>query len=138
MERLKERLEAAKKALMHLKESAGVENPPLEKRDAAIKRFEYSWEALWKAAQRYLLVCGGIEDNSPKGVIRRCREAGFLSDEQAILAIEMVDARNLTSHTYDQDLASRVYDRLEAYASLMDVWLQQLELAVGDSGKKKE
>jgi len=64
MERLKKRLEVAKKALMTLQE---LENKPESKmrRDATIQRFEYSFEAMWKAAKQYLNDIEGLDLGSP-------------------------------------------------------------------------
>jgi hypothetical protein len=54
MDRLTLRIETARRALGTLEELAGE---PATKviRDASIQRFEYSFEALWKAAQAVLL-----------------------------------------------------------------------------------
>ncbi len=74
-------------------------------RDAAIQRFEYSFEAVWKAAQRYLRVVEGSVEASPKSVVRASIASGLLEEGDGRLALVMVDDRNLTSHTYHEDLA---------------------------------
>lgn len=56
MERLNERFAMAKRALETLQELLALERPSRVERDAAIQRFEYTCEAVWKAAQRYLQV----------------------------------------------------------------------------------
>lgn len=120
MERLKERLDIARRALTSLKELAILEQPSQIERDAAIQRFEYTCEALWKAAQRYLSVIEGLNIGSPKGCIRACRELGLLTDEQAVLGLEMVDDRNLTVHTYNEAVAEGIYHNLhQQYAELL-------------------
>ena len=48
MDRLGQRIAVTQKALGWLKKSAGARNPSTEKRDAAIKRFGYTVEAMWK------------------------------------------------------------------------------------------
>ena len=60
MERLNERLVIARRALSTLQELLGLEAPSRVERDAAIQRFEYTCEAVWKAAQRYLQDVEGI------------------------------------------------------------------------------
>jgi len=60
VERLKERLAIARRALSTLQELVRLEHPSPVERDAAIQRFEYTCEAVWKAAQRYLLEVEGI------------------------------------------------------------------------------
>lgn len=59
MERLKERLAIAQRALTTLEELLALPHMSPVERDAAIQRFEYTFEACWRAAQRYLLVVGG-------------------------------------------------------------------------------
>jgi hypothetical protein len=59
MERLKERLLVAFRALGTLKELASIDAPTAIERDAAIQRFEYSFEAVWKAVMRYLNMVEG-------------------------------------------------------------------------------
>ena len=78
MERLILRLALARKALATLVEVL-VDKPSAIQRDAAIQRFEYSFEALWKAAQLYLRIQEGVEAASPKAVIRAAGAAKSLS-----------------------------------------------------------
>ena len=92
----------ARRALSTLQELVRLEHPSQVERDAAIQRFEYTCEAVWKAAQRYLLEVEGISAGSPKASIRACREVGLLSDDQAAIGLEMIDDRNLTVHTYNE------------------------------------
>lgn len=96
-------------------------------RDAAIQRFEYTFEAFWKALQAYLREVEGLEGASPKGVIRLAREAGLLGEEEARLALGMVDDRNLTVHTYSESLAWAIFRRLPDYARLMEQVLGRLQ-----------
>lgn len=77
MERLKERLALARKALSTLTELLVTESPSKVERDAAIQRFEYTFEAVCKAAGRYLLVMEGINVGSPKSIVRATREIGY-------------------------------------------------------------
>jgi nucleotidyltransferase substrate binding protein (TIGR01987 family) len=118
MGRVLERIQAAEKALATLKEPAYLEAPTPVERDAAIQRFEYTFEAFWKALQTYLREVEGLEGGSPKGVFRLARGAGLLLDEEARLA--MVDDRNLTVHTYNEALAQAIFRRLPHYTRLME------------------
>lgn len=129
MERLNERLALARKALATLSEVL-VEKPSDIQRDAAIQRFEYSFEAVWKAAQLYLRVHEGTEVASPKAVIRAADSVQVLSPEQASLALAMADDRNLTVHTYNEGLADLLYSRLRGYHALMDAWLGTMQSAL--------
>ena len=126
MGRLKQRLELARKALVTLDELVGISKPTPIERDAAIQRLEYSFEAVWKTAQRYLYDIEGVEVASPKAVIRASFAAGLLDEQATRLALEMVDDRNLTSHTYNEGLAELIFSRLNKYARLMNSWIASM------------
>ena len=126
MDRLAERLTVAAKALATFGELVDLTEPQPNQRDAAIKRFEYSFEAIWKAAQHCLRQLDGIEVASPKGVIRACRQAGLLTDPESAAALAMVDDRNLATHTYNETLAASLYRRLGEHHRLLEAWLRRL------------
>jgi nucleotidyltransferase substrate binding protein (TIGR01987 family) len=130
VERLRQRLATARQALQTLEEVIHIPNPTLIERDATIQRFEYSFEAVWKAAKQYLRDREGIDVASPKGVIRKCREVGLLNEAEAIHALEMVDDRNLTSHTYNDRLAQEIYLRIKRHFPLLNQWLERMESAL--------
>ena len=41
----------------------------------------------------------------------------------------MVDDRNLTSHSYDEEIAEQIYARLPSYADLVGAFLQKIDEA---------
>jgi nucleotidyltransferase substrate binding protein (TIGR01987 family) len=127
MERLVQRLDMARKALGTFEEVMQIESPSSIERDAAIQRFEYTFEAMWKAAKQVLLDIEGVDVASPKGVIRTCREVQLLNEEEAIEALQMVDDRNLTVHTYNEALSLEIYSRLPLYVSFFRTWLHRLQ-----------
>jgi nucleotidyltransferase substrate binding protein (TIGR01987 family) len=126
VERLEQRLEMARRALTTFHELSDLTSPTTVERDAAIQRFEYTFEAVWKAAQRFLHVREGRAEGSPKGVIRGCREVGLMSDADTTAALAMADDRNLTVHTYNEALAIALYGRFGGHAALFDRWLAGL------------
>lgn len=127
MGRVLERIQVAEKALATLKELAFLQDPSPVERDAAIQRFEYTFEAFWKALQVYLREVEELEGASPKGVIRLAREGGLLGEEEARLALGMVDDRNLTVQTYNESLAQAIFRRLPEYTRLMEQVLGRLQ-----------
>ena len=127
MERVAERLAMAESALVRLAEAMALEKPSALERDAPIQRFEFTFEALWKAARIFLAVREGIDSASPKGVIRACRETGLFSEDDAELALTMTDDRNLTVHTYNEPLAIVIHERLRRYYPLMVRWLAAMQ-----------
>ena len=127
MDLTERRLTDARKSLMTLFELCVLKEPTAIERDAAIQRFEYSFETVWKSAQQVLLN-EGFEANSPRTVIRSSRIINALSDEQTEDALRMLSDRNLTSHTYKSTLAKEIFGRLAGHARLLDSWLSALEI----------
>ena len=130
MERTLERLSTARKALESLQALTLDEDVSDIVRDAAIQRFEYTFEAVSKAAQRYLRDVEGLELASPKSIARACFQVGVLSEEEVRLSLAMVDDRNLTVHTYNEGLAQQIFSKLMRYAELMNDWLKAMEKRV--------
>jgi len=127
VERLKERFEVAQKALVTLREVLAETNPTVIVRDAAIQRFEYTFEAVWKAGQEFLRTQEGIDVGSPKGVMRGLFQTGYLNERQTELGLKMVDDRNLTSHTYSEGLSEHIFRELPQYATLMQSCLSVIK-----------
>lgn len=120
------RLSEARQALRTLQELSDLARPSEVERDAAIQRFEYTFEAIWKSAQA-VLAREGFTADSPRSAIRHCRSLAILDDVQAVAALKMMEDRNLTVHTYKRDLAVAIYDRLAEYARLLDAWLAGMD-----------
>ena len=76
-------------------------------RDGVIQRFEYTFELCWKFLQRELKQLGVIVGN-PKDVFREAQKSALIIDVQ--VWFEFLKARNLTSHTYNENTAKEVYD----------------------------
>jgi nucleotidyltransferase substrate binding protein (TIGR01987 family) len=127
MERLQERLISAKKALDSLQKLVTINQPNDVERDASIQRFEFTFEACWKAAKQYLYDIEGVDVGSPKSVIRSSREINIFNDEEAIVALKMVNDRNLTVHTYNEEVAIMIHSSLKNYYELMANWIQRME-----------
>ena len=99
-------------------------------RDAAIQRFEFTLEAVWKAAKAVLEVCEGVVVATPKAAVRGSHDAGWLSVPDADAAFDAVDDRNLTSHTYDRSLAEALGGRLPRHHALLARWHASLVAAL--------
>lgn len=133
METLKLRIESTEKALKTLK--AITEEPySVIVRDAAIQRFEYTSEVFWKTVKGYLDVQEGIICNSPKSCFKEAFKVGLLSEEETVKILEMVDNRNLTSHTYHEEVAEEIYHQIRDYWELMDRVCRRVVEAVEAEG----
>lgn len=87
-------------------------------RDGAIQRFEFCVELAWKTLREYLLDQGYVELNSPKAVMRKAYAVGLLQEEDAWL--RLIDARNQTSHIYDEETARQIFAEIrDSYAPML-------------------
>ena len=127
MERVKERLDDALKAIATFEKIVGLKEPTDIERDAAIQRFEYSFEMAWKAAQAYLTNQGLTNIVSPRSAIRASFTVGMFNEETAEKIMRMVDDRNLTSHTYREEFAVKLYHSLAGHAALLRSWLTEIQ-----------
>ena len=89
-------------------------------RDAAIQRFEYTFEVVWKLTREHMRLDEGVIPNSPKSCFRCAFRAGLLDEEETILALQMTDDRNRTVHTYHEEVATAIFARLSDYSTLMN------------------
>ena len=93
-------------------------------RDAAIQRFEYCFELVWKLIKRRLKL-DGIEVNSPRQAIRHAFENGYIED--ADFWFELLEDRNLTTHTYNADIADKVYESARRLPDAARALLQRMK-----------
>ncbi|MDW7732621.1 MAG: HI0074 family nucleotidyltransferase substrate-binding subunit [Methanolobus sp.] len=118
MEKLEMVANDAKKALRTLEEV--LEEPfSLIVRDASIQRFEYTFEITWKLIREYLKDKEGIVCNSPKSCFREAFRMNLLTEDETVQALQMTDERNMTTHTYREEVADEIYSNLADYYALM-------------------
>ena len=77
-------------------------------RDSLIKRFEFTYEMAWKLMMSYEKWSGISQILGSRDVIRHAAAQGLIDNGEAWL--DMIDARNQTSHTYDEDMATDLAD----------------------------
>ncbi|MBI4679453.1 MAG: nucleotidyltransferase substrate binding protein [Elusimicrobia bacterium] len=127
MERAEERialeLGVLKKALATLKDV--IQNPSqdlVRDRDAAIQRFEYTFELAWKSmkllGEREGLACPG-----PRSAVKSAFKLGHVDSIEDWLA--MLKARNQTSHTYHEETAVKVYECVVRFPPLVEAFLEK-------------
>ncbi len=131
MERLRLKYEDAKRALKTL-EDILREPYSIIVRDAAIQRFEYTFEAIWKFLKEYLKEKEGILCNSPKSCFREIFSLGFLTEDAAAAFLEMTDRRNETSHTYKEEVADIIYHKVSDYFALLQDLMKGFEGKIND------
>lgn len=97
--------------------------------DAAIQRFEFTFELAWKCLKR-ALAAEGIERETPRSVLRESFRVGWIEDEASWMA--MIADRNLTSHVYSESRAREVLERVAEYRQT----LKALDLRLESMGEE--
>lgn len=79
-------------------------------RDSIIQRFEFVTELSWKLMKKYLDENLVLEVYSPRSVIKESYKQDLI--ENGELWLDILEDRNLTSHTYDENIANRIKDNI--------------------------
>ncbi|HCJ31738.1 MAG TPA: nucleotidyltransferase [Firmicutes bacterium] len=79
-------------------------------RDSIIQRFEFVTELSWKLMKKYLDENLVLEVYSPRSVIKESYKQDLI--ENGELWLDILEDRNLISHTYDENTANRIKDNI--------------------------
>jgi nucleotidyltransferase substrate binding protein (TIGR01987 family) len=90
-------------------------------RDASIQRFEYSIELSWKTSMKVI----GSSTAAAKLAIREMARNNLIQNPESW--IKFIDARNETSHTYDDEVAKKVFVEIEKFLPEVTSLLKNLE-----------
>lgn len=104
-----------KSALERLKEALSLPPTPIHK-DATIQRFEFTFELGWKlmqAVNRYL----GFESYGPRDSIRTAAKAALITVPD--IWLELLEARNMTTHVYKERAADQIYATVPKLADVL-------------------
>lgn len=93
-------------------------------RDSAIQRFEFTFELAWKTLKAFLEE-QGITVYSPRDSFKGAFQLGLLDEETTWL--EMIELRNLTTHTYNESTAEEIYAALPRILVLYKKLLESLK-----------
>ena len=93
-------------------------------RDGAIQRFEYTFELCWESLQR-ILKERGVETGSPTQVLRAAHQEQLIEGIDEWLSF--LKARNLTVHTYNQNLADDVFKEAKKFPAYVRNLLKSLK-----------
>jgi len=83
------------------------------------QKFEYTIELCWKAIKATLQEKEGIDEASPKRIIKAWYLAGHLSEDDYLGLIAALDDRNKLGHVCDPEQFRAIIGRLSADAELM-------------------
>ena len=115
--RWKQRFQNFEKAFRLLEVSKKIAQPSDTERAGLIQFFEITFELAWKTLKDYL-ESQGFQVNSPRETLKQAFQVNLLLDGHTWM--EILDNRNLTTHTYDEAISLQV-ERLikEKYFSLL-------------------
>jgi len=102
------------------------------------QKFEYTIELGWKAVKLALRELEGIDEASPKKVIKAWYLAGQLSEDDYIAFLTAIDDRNRLSHVYDADRFNAIIARLPAHAALLKRVLASLQALRRDDASRAD
>lgn len=111
---MKQQVDNCQKALTKLKEFLDIakENDVDYMHAAVIQAFEYNFELFWKIYQK-LANQEGEKIGSPKQAFSYAFQSGLIKEENVWLNI--LNDRNLTTHTYHQEIADQIFTRIAKY-----------------------
>ncbi len=109
------------KALLALEIALNSEKSDLT-RDATIQRFEFCVELAWKMAKKKM----GATSSAPRQVVREMGNEGLIDDIKFWL--QSIEYRNLSLHTYNVDLAEKVYEFAHSFLPKGKALFSKLEL----------
>lgn len=98
-------------------------------RDGLIQRFEFSFELAWKAIQASA-ADEGVAVRSPKTALAHALQSGWATDEPTWF--RMLEARNLSSHTYSEPIAEELAREIPAFLPALRTVIANLRSHVGD------
>lgn len=109
-----------KKAVTRLREAL-EQNKTDFIRDSVIQRFEFCVELAWKTSKKIM----GTSTVAPKDIVREMAQNQDIHDVE--LWLKAIDMRNLSSHTYKENLAELVYIFAKNFLSELEKLVARLE-----------
>ena len=116
--RWKQRFENFDKSYKLLKKYSNQEITPELERAGIIQFFEMTFELAWKVLKDYL-ESEGYMVKSPRETVKQAFQIGLIDNGH--IWIDALSNRNLTTHTYDEKLATKMTSEiLNAYLPELD------------------
>ena len=120
--RWKQRFINFEKAFMLLERTLKIKTPSEAEKGGIIQFYEVAFEISWKLIKDYLESLG-FEVNSPRTAIKQAFQADIINNGESW--IKALEDRNLTSHTYNEEIANLIVNNIKKkyYFLLNDLYL---------------
>ena len=117
--RWQQRLENFQKVLTQLEKACQKKAYSDLERAGLVQMFEFSYELGWKTLKD-LLFYEGYDERTPRAVIRRAFEAGYLDEVDTEIWLDALEKRNILSHTYEEKVAEEAVGLIrDQYTSML-------------------
>ena len=94
------------KAIQLLEDALKISNPVMVQKAGIIQFFEMSYELAWNLVKDYLEEQGFVDVKTPRSALKKAFEIGLIKEGH--LWMDLLQDRNLTAHTYDEQKATEV------------------------------
>ena len=84
-----------------------------------VQKFEYSMELCWKLIKKFLKRVDGIDAKTPKQAVKEFYLDGHVDENNYLTLIDMIDNRNLLSHTNDEEEFQIILNKFPKYALVL-------------------
>lgn len=104
-------------------------------KEGLIQRFEYTHELAWNVMKDYAKYQGNFEVGGSRDATREAFQLNLVSDGK--IWMDMIGSLNKTSHTYDEDIADEIYNRIlnDYYPAFLELQKNLESKRSGEKGK---
>ena len=96
-----------------------------------IQAFEFTHELAWNVMRDYFVYQGNTAITGSRDAVREAFSKGLVDDGEGWM--QMINSRNLTSHTYNQAVADEIVARIMgSYFELFEIFLARMTNLVQD------
>jgi len=96
-------------------------------KNGVAQKFEYTFELCWKCIKDFLKRQEGIDEATPKKIIKAFYLAGYAIEDDYLALLRAVDDRNLLSHIYNEATFAEILARIPEHARLIGRVIPVLE-----------
>jgi nucleotidyltransferase substrate binding protein (TIGR01987 family) len=139
-------LQKLSQAIEYIKQNFTDKNDPIDDskygfvldemiKEGLIQRFEYTHELAWNVMKDYAEYQGNVNVGASRDASREAFQLKLVSDGKVWM--NMIGSRNKTLHTYNEETADEIYDKIinEYYAAFLDFHKNMEAKRSGEQGK---